>query len=344
MRRHSLSGYRIGVVLALVLLLGGCEKKAGVGFEEDSLMRIPAGFPGMPEPEDNRFSPERWALGKQLFYDNRLSLNNRISCGSCHKQELAFSDSLALSPGDDGAPGTSNAPSLANIGYHPYFTRAGGVPTLEMQILVPIQEHNEFNTSMPDIVAKLKQDTSYAHAALRTYGRPFDAFVLTRAIAQFERSFISGNSPFDAYSYAGNPDALTESEKRGYRLFTGTRANCSQCHSGFNFTNYAFENNGLYVTYADSGRMRFTHLPGDRARFKVPSLRNVALTAPYMHDGSLKTLEAVVAHYDSGGKDHVNKSKFLQPLHLTDKEKEDLINFLKSLTDDHFVRDKKFKL
>lgn len=334
--------YAIILILLLPVCLYSCKKER-TGITGGDIMQLPQGFPAMPEPENNRFSLKRWTLGKQLFYDKRLSRNNTISCGSCHHAALAFSDSLAFSPGDGNAPGTSNAPPLTNIGYHPYFTRAGGVPTLEMQVLVPIQEHNEFNTNIVDIVNKLRTDRVYVQQAQEAYDRPLDAFVITRALAQFERSFISGNSAYDDYINKGKQAALSESAKRGYALFMSTRTNCSGCHSGFNFTNYAFENNGLYLSYSDSGRMRFTKLPEDRARFKVPSLRNVALTAPYMHDGSINSLAAVIEHYNSGGQAHPNKSSLIQPLHLTTGEKEDLVSFLQSLTDYSFTRDKKFR-
>lgn len=337
----ALLRYAIILILLLPVCLYSCKKER-TGITGGDIMQLPKGFPAMPEPENNRFSLKRWTLGKQLFYDKRLSRNNTISCGSCHHAALAFSDSLALSPGDGNAPGTSNAPSLTNIGYHPYFTRAGGVPTLEMQVLVPIQEHNEFNTNIIDIINKLNADPAYVQQAQEAYDRPLDAFVITRALAQFERSFISGNSAYDDYVNNGKQTALSESAKRGYDLFMSTRTNCSGCHSGFNFSNYAFENNGLYLSYSDSGRMRFTKLPEDRARFKVPSLRNVALTAPYMHDGSINSLAAVIEHYNSGWQAHPNKSGLIQPLHLTTGEKEDLVNFLQSLTDYSFTRDKKF--
>ncbi|MBK9402576.1 MAG: cytochrome-c peroxidase [Bacteroidetes bacterium] len=294
---------------------------------EQEIINIPIGFPLIDFPDSNTFTKERWELGKRLFYDTQLSKNNTISCASCHHQKFAFGDSVAFSLGDNNSPGTSNAPTLANVAYHPYFTRAGGVSTLEMQILVPIQEHNEFNTNMLDVVDKLKLNNSYNQQAQIAYGRTMDPYVITRAIATFERSLISGNSRYDEFNYAGKSDALNTSEQRGLQLFRSNKTNCSQCHSGFNFTNYAFENNGLYLNYADSGRMRLTHLPEDRAKFKVPTLRNIALTGPYMHDGSLATLEDVVEHYNSGGKNHINKSNLITALSLTNQEKQDLVNF-----------------
>lgn len=324
-------------------ILYSCKKDPAISAEDDEIMKIPMGFPLIDFPADNNFSEDRWALGKQLFFDKKLSKNNTVSCASCHKQEFAFSDNVPMSLGDNNSIGTSNSPTLANIAYHPYYTRAGGVPTLEMQILVPIQEHNEFNTNMIDVVEKLKHNNTYQSMAQTAYNRELDAFVITRALATFERSLISGNSSYDAYYYLGNKTILNESEQRGLSLFNSSKTNCSSCHNGFNFTNYAFENNGLYINYADSGRMRLTHLPEDRAKFKVPTLRNIALTAPYMHDGSFATLDDVVEHYNSGGENHINKSNLIKPLGLSTIEKQDLINFLNTLTDNKFIKNKNFK-
>ncbi len=324
-------------------IIYSCKKDSAIKLEEKEIIDIPMGFPSINFPADNNFTEERWELGKKLFFDKQLSKNNTVSCSSCHKQDFAFSDNVALSVGDNNAIGTSNAPTLANVAYHPYYTRAGGVPTLEMQILVPIQEHNEFNTNMLDVVEKLKQNNTYKSMAQTAYNRELDAFVITRALATFERSLISGNSKFDEYYYQGKSSALNESELRGYTLFNSSKTNCSSCHSGFDFTNYAFENNGLFINYSDSGRMRLTKLEQDRAKFKVPTLRNIALTAPYMHNGSLATLTEVVEHYNSGGKNHINKSNLIQPMGLTAQEKQDLINFLTALTDIKFIQNKNFR-
>ncbi len=340
MRRHILYSFSF---LTLSLFLVSCIKTTSSSVDSEALMQIPEGFPAMLMPDDNQFSTARWQLGKRLFYDKSLSLNNKVSCASCHRQEFAFGDSLAFSTGDGGAAGTSNAPTLTNIGYHPYLTRAGGVPTLEMQVLVPIQEHNEFNTSILAIAEKLRVDSSYRQMAKASYNRSIDPFVITRALACFERSIISGNSRYDAYVYQNDQSALTAGEIRGMHLFNASKTNCSACHSGFNFTNYSFENNGLYLNYADSGRMRFSHAADDRAKFKVPTLRNIAFTAPYMHDGSIATLEMVVAHYNSGGVAHPSKSELIHPLNLTQQEKEDLVAFLKSLSDHDLTTNKRLK-
>jgi len=330
------------VLLSAAFILNGCNKDKQVVFE-DNIMRIPEGFPSINYPVGNEYTKERWELGKKLFYDNQLSKSNTVNCGSCHKPSLAFSDDVAFSLGNNNEIGTSNAPTLVNIAYHPYYTRAGGVPTLEMQVLVPIQEHNEFNTNILELVALLNKDKEYKEAAINAYNREFDPYVLVRAIANFERSFISGNSPFDKYFYQSQKSALSESEIKGMNLFMSNKTNCSKCHTGFNFTNNLFENNGLYENYKDIGRMRLTKLELDRGLFKVPTLRNVALTAPYMHDGSVYTLEQVIENYDKGGKAFINKSAILKPLYLTNYEKQDLINFLKSLTDEQFINNNIFK-
>lgn len=334
-----------GIILLLAVLLFACQKESPEPspVEPEPLLAVPAGFSAPEFPAGNELTAARWALGKKLFYDPVLSRDSTLSCASCHHAAKAFSDTVAFSPGVGGLPGTRNAPTLANIGYHPYFTREGGVPTLEMQILVPIQEHNEFDFNILLIAERLLRDTAYVRMSREAYDREPDAFVITRSIACFERTFVSGQSRYDQYFFQGKNTALTATEKRGMDLFFSEKTNCSQCHAGFNFTNYAFENNGLYSNYPDPGRFRLTELESDRARFKVPTLRNVALTAPYMHDGSLQTLEAVVEHYNSGGQPHPNKSALLRPLDLTAAEKTDLVAFLRSLTDNAFVNNPKFR-
>ena len=306
-------------------------------------MEIPMGFPEVPFPADNTFTTERWELGKKLFFDTRLSIDESISCASCHLPEKAFSDIVAKSIGSEGKIGRRNSPSLANVAYHPYYTREGGLATLEMQILVPIQEHDEFNHNIVVISEILNEDPEYRMMAEQAYNREIDPFVITRSISCFERSLISGNSAFDQYFFRHIDDAMSDQELRGMNLFFGNRTQCSECHGGFNFTNYAFENNGIYKDYPDSGRFRLTGNTSDIAKFKVPSLRNIALTGPYMHDGSMSSLEEVVEHYNNGGEKHFNQSDKIRPLGLTQQEQEDLISFLHSLTDQSFIQNPVFK-
>lgn len=307
------------------------------------VIEYPAGFEPMLFPEGNELTTLRVNLGKKLFFDKRLSRDSTIACASCHFQQNAFADFNQLSTGIENRKGFRNSPTLANLGYHPYFFFDGGVPTLELQILAPIEDVNEMDFSVPAVIERLKDDANIQKLSQLAYGRSFDPFVLTRSIAAFERTLISGNSRFDQYYYQGKSSALNVSEKRGLDLFFSNKTNCSTCHSGFNLSNYEFINIGLYETYVDSGRTRVTLNPNDRGKFKTPTLRNIAVTSPYMHDGSMNTLEEVVEHFNSGGKNHINRDSLIKPLNLTTAEKTDLVNFLKALTDEEFLSNIKFK-
>jgi cytochrome c peroxidase len=330
--------------LLLILLALSCQNdKEVMPSYVPSLMEVPQGFPSIDFPEGNEFTDVRWVLGKKLFFDPIMSADSSVSCATCHLPELAFSDNQAVSQGVENRPGTRNSSPLFNVAYHPYFTREGGVPTLEMQVLVPIQEHNEFDFNIVLIADRLVQDSSYQNMAQLAYDREPDAFVITRALANFERSLLSGYSRYDQHFSYDLGNILTASELRGRDLFFSEKTNCANCHEGFNFTNYAFQNNGLYQNYTDVGRFRLTGLEADHALFKVPSLRNIELTAPYMHDGSMISLDEVVAHYDSGGKNNPQKSDLIRPLNLTDSEKTDLVQFLKTLTDEAFISNPIFK-
>jgi cytochrome c peroxidase len=330
--------------LIFVLFLVACKDKEQVKpLHIPQLMEIPQGFPGVYFPVDNAYTKARWDLGKKLFFDPVMSSDSTISCASCHEPSLAFSDDVAFSDGIQDRPGVRNASPLFNVAYHPYFTREGGVPTLEMQVLVPIQEHNEFDFNILLIAERLNKMPEYVSMSLEAYDRVPDAFTITRSLAIFERSLLSGNSPFDQYLYQEDLDAMSTEELNGMDLFFSARTNCAACHSSFNFTNYAFENNGLYEVYPDPGRFRLTGNELDRARFKVPSLRNIELTGPYMHDGSFETLEEIILHYNVGGEEHPHKSNLIRPLHLTEKEQSDLVAFLKSLTDQTFIENPIFR-
>ena len=338
------SNYLLVFFISILFLHFSCQKNetATPLLTETDILQIPTGFPPPLFPDDNKFTVARWQLGKKLFFDPILSRDSSISCASCHFPNYAFSDTTAFSAGVENAAGTRNSPSLANVAYHPYFTREGGVPTLEMQILIPIQEHNEFDFNIILLSEKLQNNELYQQMAFETYEQAATSFVITRALATFERSLLSGNSPYDQFAFQNRENALNETEKMGMNLFFSEKTNCSHCHSGFNFTNYEFENNGLYEDYADPGRFRLTGNEDDIARFKVPSLRNISLTAPYMHDGSIKDLKTVVEHYVSGGKSHIHKNEILQPLDLTIAEQTAIIAFLESLTDDSFINNKNF--
>ena len=323
------------LLIFLILLFISCGKERA-NQNEFFQLDIPQGFPDPIIPEDNQLTYERIELGKRLFYDPILSKDGTISCESCHKQEFAFADNVAISAGVEGRLGFRNSVSLANMAYQDALMREGGVPTLEMQVLVPIQDHNEMDFNIRSVAERLNLDSTYVNASIRAYNRIPDAFVITRALASFQRTMLSGNSDYDY-------NLLNEKEKNGKELFFSDELACSSCHGTFLFTNQKIENNGLYEVFEDSGKYRLTHLQDDIGKFKVPSLRNIELTAPYMHNGSISTLEEVIEHYASGGKNHFNKSELISGFNITDEEKDNLISFLKSLTDNNFTNNTFFE-
>lgn len=333
---------RINPVKILLLILVGlsvsCNKDNP---DADALVTIPAGFPEMPFPEENPVSLESITLGRLLFYDTALSADSSISCATCHQLDRAFTDGLPKSIGVENRVGVRNAPSLANVGYQPYYLREGSLPTLEQQVGVPIQEHAEFDFNIVLLANRLEKNNEYAELSMKAFGQSMNAFTITRSIANFERTIISGNSAYDQFKYQNRPEVLNFAARRGMELFYSERLSCGDCHAGFNFSDYSIRNNGLYFEFEDPGRFRFTHDSTDIGKFKVPSLRNVELTAPYMHDGSLVDLEAVLEHYNTGGKGHPNQDSLIRPLELTTQEKADVIAFIKSLTDWHFVINEK---
>ena len=314
-----------------VLLLLGCQKTDDVS----SLIPTPGHFPAIDYPKNNQLTEARLALGKKLFFDPQLSLDSTISCASCHFPEYAFSDTIPLSKGIGGALGPRNAPSLMNVAYAPYFNKDGGVRKLDLFALVPIEDHKEMGISALRLTERLAANTELQAEAQAAYERPLDAFVMTRSLGLFVRSLISGDSKYDAFLQQSI--ALTEAEERGRILFHSDKTNCSTCHEGIFFTNHKFENNGALKTYTDQGRKLVTAKETDRATFKVPSLRNVAVTRPYMHDGSYDSLEAIIDNYNNGGFEHANKSPLIRSLGLDDQEKADLIAFLHTLSDKKYA-------
>lgn len=296
----------------------------------------PDHFPEPNIPDDNQLTELRVELGKKLFFDKRLSADGTISCGSCHFQELAFADSEPLSTGINNRIGKRNAPGLFNLAWKERFLADGGVPNLELQVMVPLHDEREMGSNILDIAPALDDIAVYAQLSRAAYDRPVDAFVITRAIAAFERSLVSGNSSYDQY-LEGNEQALNDSEIRGMELFFSSRTNCSSCHSGPFFTDGGYHNVGLYKLYQDIGREGITLDPSDNGKFMTPSLRNIAHTAPYMHDGSIATLEEVIEHFDQGGTPHPIKDPQIEPLQLNEQEKLDLVNFLGSLSDADFL-------
>ncbi|MCS6916472.1 MAG: cytochrome c peroxidase [Chitinophagales bacterium] len=332
---NHLTGFRQIAATVIVSALFGCtweETPIDPG-QQVVMPDLPLGFPMPPIPADNELTPYRIELGRRLFHDPILSRDSTVACASCHHADKKMTDGLAKSIGIYGQTGIRNSISLLNAAYQPYLFWDGGVPTLELQVLAPIHDPREMDFDINLVVERLRRHPQYPALFRQAYDADPSPYTLTRAIACFERSLYSQTTRYDRYVYANDTSALTASEKRGMNLFFSERAECFHCHSGFLFTDFSFRNNGLYEKYADSGRARITLNPADVGKFKVPSLRNLAYTAPYMHDGSLATLQEVVEHYNSGGKNHPNKSVFVLKLNLTEQEKQDLINFLLSLSD-----------
>ena len=311
------------------------------GCADDYQVAVPAGFPNLPVPAGNMLTEARVELGKRLFYDKQVSRTGEVACASCHLPDNAFSDPRQFSLGVEGRVGGRNAPSIVNLAYNTSFFWDGGAPTLEQQVIGPIINPLEMDMKVGDVTDRLAQDPTYVNAFQDAYGTEPIPGSLTKAVASFMRTIVSGDSRYDRYEQ-GDRAALDDSEKRGMAIFTGERGECFHCHVGFNFTNNDFRDNNLYAVYQDIGRAKVTELEEDVGKFKVPTLRNVALTAPYMHDGSLATLEEVVDHYSSGGKLNANSDPTIQPLDLTAQEKADLVAFLRALTDDTLATNPKY--
>lgn len=343
----------------LACLLSISSGLAGAAFE----WNIPKGFPRPAVPPDNPITAAKVELGRYLFYDKRMSVNGKESCASCHRQELAFTDGRARAEGATGELHPRGAMSLVNVAYAPSLTWADPtITSLEAQALIPMLGQAPLELGLKghetEFLNTLRHDPLYRRLFPLAFPDQGDSYALdnvTRAIAAFERTIISMRSPYDRYRWEGDSTAISASAKRGELLFfSSEKARCFQCHDGWNFTdvkfegsphrdggNRAFFNTGvtLYMP-PNRGLFESTHRPEDIGKFRAPTLRNIAVTAPYMHDGSLATLEAVIDHYAAGGKlNHPNKSPILRPLQLTADEKRDLIEFLKSLTDEALLRD-----
>ncbi|MGB1242914.1 MAG: cytochrome-c peroxidase [Chitinophagales bacterium] len=308
------------------------EKPKPLPFELYPLS-IPKGFPKPNIAADNPLTKVSVALGKKLFFDPILSSDSSIACASCHHSHKAFSDTVRFSRGVEGRLGKRNAPPLMNLAYNTTFLRDGGARTLPLQVLIPLTDHAEMNLRPKEAVKRLKNQPEYVEMTRKAYNKEINLFTITRALAAFQKTLISSNSAYDKYHFEDQKDALSPSQMRGLELFQSAKTSCTKCHSDFNFTSNTYENNGLYAHYQDEGRFLITRDSIDMAKFKVPTLRNIALTAPYMHDGSLNTLEEVIQHYESGGKPHVSKNPHIRPFELTEQEREDLKVFLESLTD-----------
>lgn len=312
-------------------------------------VKSPAGFPALAIPDDNPMTVEGINLGRHLFYDPILSVDSTMSCASCHKLDLSFTDGLPTSPGVDGINGPRSSMSLLNIGYnYRGLFWDGRVQTLEEQALLPIEDPIELHHSWQDLVPTLQAHDSYPEMFRLAFGISTKGDITkelaAKAIAQFERIIISGdNSKYNRVKYQ-NTDVFTDEELHGEDLFIdagdtdAVDAECSHCHHGGLLMGDDFLNNGLdstvdFSNLLDLGRGEITGFNVDKAKFKAPTLRNIALTAPYMHDGRFDTLDEVIEHYNSGGHPAPNVDQNIRPLNLTDYDKQALLDFLHTLTD-----------
>lgn len=335
---------------------------------------LPSWVPKPVVPEDNPMSLAKVELGRALFYEPRLSATGDFSCGTCHLQSLAFADGKTLPVGVTGQAHPKNSMSLTNVGYNSVQTWANPLMQhLEQQMLVPLFGENPVELGMAgketELLNTLQTDPTYLaqFEAAFEEDAPVSVRTISLAIAAFERTLLSFNSPYDQYRYGGDRTAISASAKRGEALFNSERMECFHCHSGLNFSDsarhersgfveVAFHNTGLYnldgsgaYPPSNTGVKEITNDPSDMGRFRAPTLRNIALTAPYMHDGSIASLSEVIDHYAAGGRtlssgpyagigsENPLKSSFVKGFSITEREKQDLIAFLESLTDETFI-------
>jgi len=306
----------------------------------------PAGYPKGPiaavAPADSPLTEARARLGRRLFYDKRLSRTGTIACASCHHQEHAFADVAPVSKGVDGRTGTRNAAALVNRAWGSSFFWDGRARSLEDLVGQPIENPAEMDLRLADAVAAVGRDSTYARDFATAFdGAPPSAESLRQALASFVRTLVSRSSPYDRH-LRGDDTRFGSAARRGEALFF-RKAGCFRCHPAGSLTNSGYFNNGTYVAGGDPGREAVTGRSGDLGKFKVPTLRNVAVSAPYMHDGSLATLRDVVEQYARGGRGDPAADPLIKPLALSDGDKSDLVAFLGSLTDDDFLTDPRYK-
>jgi cytochrome c peroxidase len=363
-------------VVSLVLVgLGWCVLSGSALYRYH--WQLPVWAPIPVEPAGNPMSEAKVELGRHLFYDKRLSADQSMSCATCHQQDKAFTDGLSVAEGVTGQKGARSAMALANVAYLPVLTWSNpNLTALEVQALVPMFGEHPVEMGMAgrekEMFAMLQADPVYQRLFAQAYPEEakqgsavlYSLATVTRAIASFERSLLSFDSPYDRYTYGGQKTALSAAALRGQDLFFGEKMECYHCHGGFNFTDnvqhsklpmaeQGFHNTGLYnldgkgaYPQNNSGIRELTGDADDEGKFRTPSLRNVALTAPYMHDGSIPTLEAVIKdHYALAGRAAKSgkgpspmRSSLIAGFEVSTQEVNDLVAFLNSLTDETFIQ------
>lgn len=292
---------------------------------------VPLGLGERPAAADNPLSAARVALGRRLFFDPILSADNSVACATCHRPDHGFSSPDPLPRGVGGRPADRRPPTLLNRAFGKAFFWDGRAGTLEEQALKPIENPAEMGSSVAAAVDRLRASAAYKAPFAAAFDDGVTAANLARALASFERVLLRGDSPVDKFRQKGDRAALSEAELHGFWLYE-SKGLCWKCHSGSNFTDEAFHNTGVsWGTAADAGRHAVTRADADRGRFKTPTLRGVRLRPPYMHDGSIKTLEEVVEYYDRGGVANPHLDPAVKRLDLTPAERANLVAFLQSL-------------
>jgi cytochrome c peroxidase len=295
-----------------------------------SIDSVPLGLAPRSAPAENPLSKARVALGRKLFFDPILSQDRTVACATCHRPDHGFSGPDAKPIGIGGRTAKRRAPSLFNRAYGTAFFWDGRTATLEEQALEPIANPDEMGSTVASAVERLKADLGYKDRFAAAFADGVTAANLGKAIAGFERTLLRGDSPIDKFRERGDRTDMTDAVRHGLWLYE-SKGQCWRCHSGKNFTDESFHNTGVTWGGTDLGRFAVTRRDDDRGRYKTPSLRGVGLTGPYMHDGSLKTLENVVEFYNKGGTANPHLDPAIRPLNLTDAEKADLVAFLKAL-------------
>ena len=326
---------------------------------------LPRGLPVPHVPADNPMSEAKVALGRRLFYDRRLSGNGQFACATCHQQQRAFTDGKAHAIGSTGGQHARSTMSLTNVAYNATFGWADeSLTSLELQMAVPLFNEHPVEMGMQgrqdEVVARFAASAEDAASFRAVFPESPSVSLenIVKAVSAFQRTLLSGDSPVDRYLYRDDRTALSVAAQRGMELFFSNRTRCGACHAGFNLSGRVafegskpmapeFHNTGLVTdaatpAAADRGLFDQTKNPGDLGRFRAPTLRNIAVTAPYMHDGSVATLEAAIAHYASGGRPGTSPSRMMRPFTLTPAEVADLVAFLESLTDQTFLTNPAF--
>jgi cytochrome c peroxidase len=306
--------------------MGGAAAVAQESFK----LQAPLGLPPIPERPDNPLTAAKIELGKQLYFDPRLSTDDTVSCATCHDPKKGWSNGEQFATGVRGQKGGRNAPTIINAGYQYFQFWDGRAKHVEGQAMGPVQNPIEMGMKLDVLLEKLNKVEGYRRQFEEVFGsETITEDDVAKAIAAFERTVVSGNAPFDRFK-AGDESALSAAAQRGMTIFFN-KAQCTSCHSGPHFSDGGFHNLGVGMDKSepDVGRQAISGLLGDRGSFKTPTLREIARSAPYMHDGSHKTLEEVVEFYNKGGIVNPQQDEAIIPLKLTDEQKADLIVFLK---------------